>query len=194
VDGIDALRAANRGFERRLRLVRDDDWQAPTPCTEWDVRALVNHVIGANRRYTMLLHGASAMEVKATRAANHIGADAVGSFITTAQETENAFRDPGALERIIVHPIGERTGRELLSMRVLDVGVHSWDLARAIGADEDLDPEVVDFVLAVAMSTEMTSGGGSFAAPTGDVPDDSSAQTRLLHRVGRHPMSMKGLP
>jgi len=188
VDGNDALRTANRGFARRLRLVRDDDWHASTPCTEWDVRALVNHVIGANRRYVMLLHGATASEVDATRAADHLGTQAVETFATTATETEEAFREPGALDRVADHPVGRRTGRELLSMRVLDVTVHTWDLATAIGADEDLGPELAEFVLAVAMDADFGSSP-AFAPPPGEMPADGSAQTRLLYLVGRRPTS-----
>ena len=72
-------------------------------------------------------------------------------------------------------------------MRVLDVAVHAWDLARAIAADEHLDPLLVDFVLAIAMDADLS--GGSFAAPVSELPDNSSSQTRLLHIVGRHPIS-----
>jgi uncharacterized protein (TIGR03086 family) len=186
---MDALRAATQSFARRLRLVGDGDWCSPTPCTAWDVRALVNHVIGANRRYTMLLRGAPAGAVEATRAADHIGVDAVSSFSTSANETEDAFREPGALDRVVHHPTGDRTGRELLSMRVLDVSVHTWDLARAIGADENLDPELAGFALAIAMNTDLIASPGSFVAPEGDLPVNRAVQTRLLHIVGRHPNS-----
>jgi len=58
------------------------------------------------------------------------------------------LREDGALERVGHHATGDRTGRELLSMRILDAAIHGWDLARAIGADEGLDEDVVAFLLA----------------------------------------------
>jgi uncharacterized protein (TIGR03086 family) len=184
---LDLLTRADDGFTERLALVRPHQWTAPTPCAAWDVRALVNHVVGANRRYTMLLHGASAQEVDATRTADHLGDDPVASFVATAAELNAALREPGALARTAHHPAGERTGTQLLAMRVLDVAVHTWDLARAIGADESLDPDVATFALTLQDTFEDGRERGSFAPPRGETPADSSAQTCLLHLLGRRP-------
>jgi uncharacterized protein (TIGR03086 family) len=142
VIAIDLLSRADDGFARRLALVRPGQWAAPTPCTEWDVRALVNHVVGANRRYTMLLHGATTDEAEATRAVDHLGDDPVASFAATAAELKAAFGEPGAMARTACHRVGGRTGAQLLQMRVADIAVHTWDLARAIRAGESLDPGV----------------------------------------------------
>jgi uncharacterized protein (TIGR03086 family) len=189
MDAFHALSTANTDFARRLRLVRQCDWGKPTPCEAWDVRALANHVIGANRRYTMLLHGASATAADATRGADHLGPDAVTSFLATAAEMVAAFSEPGALTRVLHHPAGERTGAELIHMRVLDVAVHTWDLARALDADETLHPDVVMFALACAPVIVAGSRTGAFAAPIDDVPAASTLQQRLLHAVGRQPTS-----
>lgn len=185
MDAFEALSSANTEFERRLRLVRPGDWTRPTPCDAWDVRALVNHVVGANRRYTMLLHGASAGAVDATRATDHLGDDAVASFRATAAELLAAFGHEGMLTRTAHHPAGDRTGAELLDMRVLDVTVHAWDLARAIDADERLEPGIVSFVLACAPGLMAGSRPGSFTIPTDELPPGAPTQARLLHLVGR---------
>jgi len=187
VDALELLSRAGDGFALRLARVQPEQWTAPTPCTEWDVRALVNHVVGANRRYTLLLHGATAGEVDATRAVDHLSLDPVASFVATATELHAAFREPGALNRTAHHPSGERTGTQLLEMRVLDVAVHSWDLARAIGADESLDPDVVAFALTLQGIFEAGHHRASFAPPAGKTPAHLSAQAHLLHLVGRRP-------
>src|SRR5215212_1629591 len=67
-------------FGTRLRLVGTEHWLLATPCDEWDVRALVNHVVGGATRYAMLLHGATADEVVATVVLDHLGGDPVASF------------------------------------------------------------------------------------------------------------------
>lgn len=166
-------------------MARPTDWTRPTPCDAWDVRALVNHVVGANRRYTMLLHGATAAEVDATRSADHLGDDAIAAFRATAAELIDAFGHEGALTRTAHHPAGDRTGAELLDMRVLDVTVHAWDLAGAIDADERLEPALVNFVLACAPGRIAGSRPGSFTTPATELPSGTRTQARLLHLVGR---------
>ena len=184
---LDLLSRAEDGFTQRLALVQPDQWAAPTPCTEWDVRALVNHVVGASHRYTMLLHGATTDEVEATRAADHLRQDPVASFAATEAELKAAFGEPGAMARTAYHRAGERTGAQLLEMRVLDIAVHTWDLARAIGADESLDPDVVAFALTLQDTLDAGRQRGAFAPPPGKTPADSSAQARLLYLAGRRP-------
>jgi len=172
---------AHDEFARRLRLVGRDDWQRPTPCSEWDVRALVNHVVGADVRYRMLLRGAPTDQVEATRGADSLGNDAVAAFVTAADAVAACFAEEGAPDRVVHHVTGDRTGRQLLSMRILDVAIHAWDLARAIGADENLDDEVVAFLLAETADPD-------------DVAPDAAPQDRLLQRTGRDPKTPEEVP
>lgn len=189
-DPVDLLVVANDEFARRLRLVGPDDWPRPTPCSEWDVRALVNHVIGGHVRYQLMLHGASTDDVEATRTVDHLGHDALTSFVATADETVACFREEGAFDRIGHHAMGDRTGRELLSMRILDAAVHGWDLARAIGADEVLADEVIDFLLDYTADPAFGSLTSAFAAPGAVDPASTSRQETVLCRLGRRPAAV----
>ena len=101
----------------------------------------------------------------------------------------DAFHASGALERTVAHPgMGNIPATMLFDMRLMELAVHGWDLARAIGGDETLDPEVVAAVWAFG---EPLSGilpsTGYFSSPTGDVPDSAPLQTRLLDLLGRRP-------
>jgi uncharacterized protein (TIGR03086 family) len=184
-DGLRALGRAQAAFEQRLCLVEVDDWPRPTPCSEWDVHALVNHVVGGNRRYAMLLHGASAEAVQRTRTEDHLGANPSAAFTTTAIELAATFREDGALTRVAHHPIGDRTGAELLAMRVLDLAVHAWDLAHALDVDDTLDPDAVEYALAHVEVIEVGRKHGSFAVPADPSPAIASGQAILLHLAGR---------
>jgi uncharacterized protein (TIGR03086 family) len=181
---LDLLERADGGFARCLNTVTETDWHRPTPCTEWDVTALVNHVIGANRRYVLLLHGASAEEVEGTRTIDHVGSDPLASFAATAAQVVASFREPGATTRVVPHRNGHRTGAELLSMRIVDVAVHTWDLARAVGVDARIEPAVVDAALAALAGVDLAQNAFA-AAPDGG--GDTTPLERLLLRTGRDP-------
>jgi uncharacterized protein (TIGR03086 family) len=173
VDLFEQLDRSIVAFGTRLRVVGAEHWSLATPCDEWDVRALVNHVVGGATRYTMMLHGASADEVVATVAVDHLGEDPVTSFEQRAQEVGHAFREPGALLRTVHHPAGDLSGQELLELRITEFAVHGWDLARAIGGDKQIDPALVD-----EMWKRMSGAGAG--------PDDGeSPLERLLHLTGR---------
>ena len=91
------------------------------------------------------------------------------------------------MARTAYHRAGERTGAQLLGMQVLDIAVHTWDLARAISAGESLDPDVVAFALTLHDTFDAGRQRGAFAPPPGTTPAGSSAQARLLYLAGRQP-------
>jgi hypothetical protein len=68
----------------------------------------------------MLLHGAHPEETNARRGLDHLGDDPVAAFAALADEMGNAFREPSALDRTVHHPAGDRSGRTLLEMRIMD--------------------------------------------------------------------------
>ena len=187
VDAFETLDRSRVEFRRVLAGVGAEHWELATPCGEWHVRALVNHVVGGNVRYTMLLHDAPADEVAATRTMDHIGADALASFDRSAAEVTAAFEEPDALERTVHHPAGDRSGLDLLWLRVAEWTVHGWDLARAIGGDEQLDPDLVNSLLARLDRHGTGLESGDYFAEATEAPLGAAPQTRLLLAVGRRP-------
>lgn len=134
----------------------------------------------------MLLHGAVPDETNALRAVDHLGADPSGSFAAAADEMVAAFREPDALTRTVHHPAGDRSGRVLLEMRILDFAVHGWDLARAIGSDDVLDNDLVELLWDLASATvPELARRGYFKAADVAPPAGASLQMRLLHLTGR---------
>lgn len=187
---IDRFLLACAGFEARLRVVRDDDWDRPTPCDEWTVRQLVNHVTRGNLNYTALVRGATAEDFLRLRDADALGADPLAAYARSTSECATAF--DGVLDRVLDYPLGEVTGAQALAVRTTDTVVHTWDLARAVGADEDLDPTLVGWIdgeleaiyaglAETPVSAETTHR--FFAAPRGT--PGPTPQERMLHRMGR---------
>lgn len=195
---VDRYLLASAGFERPLSAVRPSQWNGPTPCTEWTVRQLVNHMTRGNLNYVRLAHGGSAAEFLRLRDSDALGDDPVGAYRRSVEECAKAFRQLGALERIIDYPLGRVAGWQALAVRTTDSLIHTWDLARAIGVDDRLDADLIRWVddhveeiyagLA-EMPTSAETTHRFFAAAEGAAPDRASPQDRVLHRMGRKPWS-----
>jgi uncharacterized protein (TIGR03086 family) len=186
VEAFEALDAACRHFRRRLVIVRPDHAGLGTPCTDWSVRDLLNHMVGGQRRYIMLLNGATTVEVEATRDHDHLGTDAVAAFDEAHAELTASFRTPGALTRIVHHRGGDRTGRDLLLMRTVEYAVHGWDLSQAIGVDDTIEGDLAEFLAREVTAAHHLWEGprGAFAAPV-TAPASAAAQDRLMRLTGR---------
>ncbi|MDQ3762193.1 MAG: TIGR03086 family metal-binding protein [Actinomycetota bacterium] len=172
-------------FDRRVRAVRPDQWQNQTPCTEWDVRALVNHLVTEQLWAPLLLDGATIDDVGDRFDGDQLGDDPVAAWESAAAAAREAFAAPGALRRSVELSYGRRPADGYCQEMTLDLTVHAWDLARGIKADERLDEELVRDMLAfVEPQVDQLAGTGYFAPPV-DVGDDADAQTRLLALLGR---------
>ena len=179
------LRSARDGFDWRLRSVRDEDWSRPTPCGEWSVRDVVNHVVGQNFRHVGLLRGGGMEEYWDVREDDWLGDDPLASWERGNVEYDAAYAESGALERVVNFHGGPTTGRLILQARVFDMTVHTWDLAQGIGVDDRLDEDLVSAMLEGISGPLSSSGTTHIAAPLGDLSADASPQERLLFFWGR---------
>jgi len=189
MEPFEALDRATAEAGRRVRQVSPDQWDLPTPCGEWTVRDLVNHLVRGNTMSVMLLDGASRDEIMAMFRSAEPGEDLVAGYAETEAVQNAAFRADGALDQTVHHPMGDIPATLLLQFRTGDAALHAWDLARAIGADEELDGELVqalyDGFLPMA---PMMAGSGAFGeGASGTVPDDAPVQTKMLDLAGRRP-------
>lgn len=173
------------GFQRALDAVADDAWTAPTPCTEWDVRALTNHVCSEQRWLAALVGGQSMAEVSSSLDGDLLGDDPVASFAEAAADARAALEALPSLSLTVELSGGPTAVQRYCDEVGADTLIHTWDLARAVGADERLPADLVD-VAAVVVEPWIAPQGipGVFAAAL-DVPDDADAQTRLLAALGR---------
>ncbi|HEX3650204.1 MAG TPA: TIGR03086 family metal-binding protein [Pseudonocardiaceae bacterium] len=165
-----------------VNAVTDDQFTLPTPCAEWDVRAVLNHLVLGNLIVDAIAEG----RTHPNRNADHLGTDPKATFAASVAANRETLRTPGLLERTVSTPMGERPGTFLVDMRVVELLVHSWDLAWATGQDTDLDPELVQVV-----HTTWTTRLGDrprtllpFEEPR-PVPDEATAADRLAAYLGR---------
>jgi uncharacterized protein (TIGR03086 family) len=194
---VDKFLRASAGFERVLRLVRPEQWDWPTPCTEWSVRDLVNHVTRGNLNYVGLLRGASAADFLRLRDVDALRSDPLGAFSQSVDTCAEAFAEPGALRAVLDYPLGRAAGGQLLAVRTTDTVVHTWDLARGTRNDEALDATLVAWInenlalIYAGLAEAPTDPGPThrfFASATHAPGENVGEQDLLLHRMGRSPM------
>ena len=183
---LELLRMARTDMQTRIEQIADDHWDLPTPCDEWSVRDLITHLVVGTIMTVELLRGASAEDALVSSRAANLGDDLAASFVAASDIQEAAFAEPGALERICHHRLGDMTGDQVLGLRLTDLAGHAWDLSRAIDIDETLEPRVISAIWEqIQPLIPILPSTGVFAAPEGDIADDASTQAKLLHVLGR---------
>jgi uncharacterized protein (TIGR03086 family) len=180
--------ALRRGFEvfgARVHAVRPDQWTAPTPCADWDVRALVNHVVVEQLWVPALLGGETVAGVGNRFDGDLLGDDPVGRWEGAAETARSAWDAAGAWDRTVVVSRGPTPALVYASELTADLLIHGWDLARAVGAAEPVEPELVRLVLDdVEPWADAARAVGVFG-PAVRVPPGSDDLTRLLGVTGR---------
>ena len=164
-----------------------DDWSKPTPCTDWDVRALVNHVVGEDRWTRPLVEGMTIAQVGDALDGDLLGENPKGSAMAAADEALTAVAERLPAGGKVHLSYGEEDIAEYISQLVADHLIHGWDVAVATGQKRDLDPELVAAVAAWFRNREdmYRSGGAIAARPESDA--GGSPQADLLIAFGRNP-------
>ena len=171
-------------FDARVGQIGDDQWQAATPDEDWAVRDLVNHIVGEDLWAPLLLAGSTIAEVGDRFDGDVLGADPRAAWAAASAGAVRAVGEPGVMDRIVHLSFGDFPGREYTLQLFADHLIHAWDLARAIGADEQLDEELASCATWFEPMEEAYRGAGAIAARP-PVPGDADAQTLLLARFGR---------
>jgi len=184
MDEATAFRRASDGYVQRAREVTGAQWSAPTPCSEWNVRTLVNHVAGEYLWLPELMAGKTVSDVGSRLDGDLLGDEPIEALASATRSAQAAADKPDSLTRTVHLSFGDVPGAEYLKQMAIDSVIHAWDLARAIGADETLDPELVDFAFdELRRVAEDWRAGGAFG-PAKE-PADGSNQSRLLALTGR---------
>ncbi len=167
--------------------IRPDQLAAPTPCEGWDVRALLNHVVGGNELFATAAAGGAADW--ATRQQDRLGDDPTGAYDRSAEAVTAAFAGlaSGPATQVTL-PFGELPASYAIAVHFVDVLVHGWDLATATGQDPTLDAGLATAALdIVAGYPPALWGTPGFFAHQVPVPDAEPPHVRLVALLGRHP-------
>jgi uncharacterized protein (TIGR03086 family) len=184
---IDLYRDSVRAFAAQVAAVSPEQWTRPTPCSDWDVRALVNHVVSEQLWSVPLFAGATLAEVGDKYDGDVLGDDPVLSSTEAAEDATAAISESGAMDRTVHLSFGDTPAEEYVHQLLADHLVHGWDLAAAIGADTAIDAGGLAECAAWFDEREDIYRGGGAIGPLVELGPDASDTDRLVARFGRDP-------
>jgi uncharacterized protein (TIGR03086 family) len=184
---VDVISALEQSYDQTAKLVArltPAELDAPSPCAGWDVRATLNHLLGATWMFTLVNQGQAADE----DAGDVIGDDASLAVTAAAKENLASWRQPGAFEgdRSYVFGTFPATGAAMLNLG--EVVVHNWDVAKATGQELVIDPAVGKMIYdwGVSIPLDDFRDHGAFG-PEVAVPASAPIVDRLVGLLGRQP-------
>jgi uncharacterized protein (TIGR03086 family) len=187
VDLLEAHGQALRAFGDALREARAGDWDHRTPCTEWTVRDLVNHLVAEQLWAPSLLAGATLDDVGDRFDGDVLGEDPVAAWDAAAEAAREAFLDSSVLERAVHLSVGLVPAREYAWQMTIDAAVHAWDLAIALGLPNPVTEPLAERLLDVVRPwVDEWQGLGLFDPPVA-VHAHAGAAARLVALLGREP-------
>lgn len=156
----------------------------PTPCAEWSVADLIDHMVGAQHWARSAMEGTEQTETGTGASSG----DFVAAFTEAGAASVAAFSEDGAMGRMVNAGMGPMPAGALLGLALTDTFVHTWDLAAATGQDTNLDPELAEQILTTARAhtpDSMRSEEGTVFGLEQPAPEDASTATKLAAFLGR---------
>ena len=169
--------------------IKEDQWSSQTPCPDWTVRALLNHLVVGNRIFAAILRGDPPTSDERRRRYDHdmLGPDALQSYREAGAELVAAFSQPTVLHSVFEAPVGTVPGVVLFHLRLTEILVHGWDLARATRQPAAMPDDLALEALAFSSSPRAPAvpRTGHPFGPIHDIAGSAPAIDRLAAYLGR---------
>ncbi len=162
--------------------VRADQAGLPTPCSEFDVRTLINHIVFDVRVFAANLSGAE----RSAPGADLIGQDWVGAYEAAQASLLDAWHQKG-IEGTITTRLGEFPSTWAVGQHLANLAVHAWDVATATHQARNLDQEVARVALHWGRENLKPQYRGTTFGPEVEVPENAPIYERLAGFFGRNP-------
>jgi uncharacterized protein (TIGR03086 family) len=178
-DVHDNYRVVSGGFGAAVTAVAPDQWGAQTPCEEWTARDLLAHVVENHRGVIASVRGGESKPLGADEDPKQAWEDA-------ARGISEIAGDPEAAATEMDGPTGKMPAGQIIGQFVtMDVLVHTWDLARTVGAHEHLDEDCVRQAYEALKPMDAMIRQPSVFGPKLEPPEGADVQTEFLCFLGR---------
>jgi uncharacterized protein (TIGR03086 family) len=173
------------GWTARVDSVAPDQWDLPTPCADWNVRTLVNHVVGEDLWTEPLMRGSTIEEVGDVLDGDQLGHDPRAAARDAADRAIQVVAETLPTAGKVHLSYGEEDMAEYVAQLTADHLIHGWDLAVATGGDTSMDGDLVSAVAEWFAEREELYRAAGAIGPRVEVSGD--ARSQLLARFGRDP-------
>jgi uncharacterized protein (TIGR03086 family) len=183
VSYADEHRTIAAGFTQRVNGARPDSWDDPAPVEGWVARDVVRHLV---EWFPAFLKGGAGIDLPNGPSVDD---DPVRAWSVHSDAVQALLDDPATAAKVLSNPhVGDvPLDRAINDFYASDVFLHTWDLARATGQDERLDPDrCANLLEGMLPIDEMLRQSGQYG-PRVEVAEDADVQTRLLAFIGRTP-------
>jgi uncharacterized protein (TIGR03086 family) len=178
-DVQDRYRLVSSGFDAVVGAVGPDGWDAPTPCEGWTARDVVVHIVAGHRRIVANIEGGEPAPMAADE-------DPKQAWEQVSQAVDDITGTPEALTTEIDGPTGTMRVDDIIGRFVcMDLLVHTWDLARTVGADERLDEDMVRQAYETLKPMDAAIRRPGVFGPRLEPPAGADLQTEFLYFLGR---------
>jgi uncharacterized protein (TIGR03086 family) len=174
--------------EEIVAAVEPGQLEDPTPCPEYDVRALLSHIVGGLNRAAIVGEGGDALAVPVR--ADDVRDDGwLAAYRAASARASAAWADDAKLDALVEVPWGKIPGRFAIAAYAQEILTHGWDLAKATGQPTERDPELASWALAGAkrILPPESRGGDIPFGPVAPVPPDAGPYAQLAAWLGRQP-------
>lgn len=186
IPGLDFLHRVSDLFEHLSSSLHDDQWELPTPCSDWSVAQLVNHVVGGNWFTIRILNEQPAdVAIADTIESFTPSLDRVAAAVSSTRTQTELSAQPGALDRRCSHVVGYLSGAEALQLRLHDLIIHNWDLARALDTPATIADDLIAWAIADLLAPDSLSARHFDIASSDLARHEAEPQLRLLAAFGR---------
>ncbi len=173
-------RQTAEAFDARVSATPADKWDAQSPCTEWTARDVVAHIVDNHRRLIAEVGGAESKPMTADE-------DPKAAWTSVYTTMRGLTADPEVMARSVQGPIGPMPLEQMVpQFMCMDMLVHTWDLARAVGGDEKLDEQSVRGNYEALKPVDAMIRQPNVFGPKLDPPPGADLQTEFLYFLGRH--------
>ncbi len=172
-------------FGEAVHQISPDQWPLPTPCTEWDVRALLKHLVYECVWMPPLFEGQTIGQVGDRYEGDILGDDPIAAWNEARKVSIAAVQAPGAMETTTHLSFGDVPGEEYATQVCFDLFIHGWDMRTALGMDTTMDPEILAAIMPWAEKTMDAYRAAGAVGPMPSIAEDASEQTRMLALTGR---------